>query len=77
LSPGETLMKKAKWIGARAGLLDASIKVGIKAPGTMSSLFTQIDDRWALLDSVGRQQWSKFGQVLVGVDDASQIISRG
>ena len=39
---------------ARVGLLDASIKLGIKVPQqAMAGLFTQIDDRWALLGSVG------------------------
>ena len=37
----------------------------------MASLFAQVDDRWALLGSVGWQQWSKFGLVQVGVDDAT------
>ena len=60
----------------RAGLLDATIKLGIKVPQqAMASLFTQIDDRWALLGSVGWQQWSKFGQVQVGVDDANNPTS--
>ncbi len=55
-----------------AGLLDATFKMGIKVPQqAMASLFTQVDDRWALLGSVGWQQWSKFGQVLVGVDDSN------
>ena len=57
---------------ARAGLHDASIKLGIKVPQqAMAGLFTQIDDRWALLGSVGWQQWSKYGQVRIGVNDAT------
>lgn len=54
------------------GLLGAKLKVGIKVPQqVMASLFTQLDDRWALLGSVGWQQWSKFGLVQIGIDDSS------
>ena len=53
-----------------AGLIGSNINVGIKVPQTaMASLFTQLDDRWALLGSVGWQQWSKFGQVQLGLDN--------
>ncbi len=55
----------------KAGLLGSSLAVGIKVPQqAMASLFTQIDDRWALLGSVGWQQWSKFGQIQLGLDDS-------
>jgi long-chain fatty acid transport protein len=37
----------------------------------MGSVFHQMDDRWALLGSVGWQEWSKFGMVEVGVDTAN------
>ena len=44
--------------------------MGINVPQqVMGSLFTQVDDRWAVLGSVGWQQWSKFGQVAIVVDD--------
>jgi long-chain fatty acid transport protein len=53
------------------GLLDASVNVGIKVPqGVMLSAYTATSDRWALLGSVGWQQWSKFGQVELGIDDS-------
>jgi len=53
-----------------AGLLGSTVNVGIKVPQTaMGSFFTQLNDRWALLGSVGWQQWSKFGQVQLGLDD--------
>jgi long-chain fatty acid transport protein len=46
-----------------------NIDLGIVVPqGVHASFFHQVDDRWALLGSVGWQQWSKFGQVEVGVD---------
>ncbi|MCC7325660.1 MAG: outer membrane protein transport protein [Burkholderiales bacterium] len=55
----------------KAGLLGSSLAVGIKVPQqAMASLFTQVDARWALLGSVGWQQWSKFGQIQVGIDDS-------
>ena len=53
------------------GLLNSSIKVGIKIPQQlMGSVFAQVNERWAVLGSVGWQQWSKFGQVQLGVDNA-------
>jgi len=52
------------------GLLDASMNVGIKVPqGVMLSGYAETSDRWALLGSVGWQQWSKFGQIQLGIDD--------
>jgi long-chain fatty acid transport protein len=56
---------------ASRGLLNSSIKVGIKVPQqVMGSLFAQVDDRWAVLGSIGWQQWSKFGQVELGIDNS-------
>jgi len=58
------------------GLLRSSIKVGIEVPQqVMGSLFTQVNDRWAVLGSVGWQEWSKFGQVQLGIDDTSNPTS--
>lgn len=57
---------------AARGLLDAPVKLGIKVPqGVMGSVFHQLDDRWALLTSVGWQQWSRFGQSQVTVDSSN------
>ncbi len=54
------------------GLLNASVNVGIKVPqGVMLSGYAETSDRWALLGSVGWQQWSKFGQVQLGIDDVN------
>jgi long-chain fatty acid transport protein len=59
-----------------AGLLNANIKVGIKVPQqVMGSLFSQVNDRWAVLGSVGWQEWSKFGQIQLGVEDSSNPTS--
>lgn len=58
------------------GALDADIKVGINVPQqAMASIFTQVNDRWALLGSVGWQQWSKFGQVQLGISDTNNPVS--
>jgi len=58
------------------GYLNASLDLGIKVPQqAMLSLFTQLDDRWALLGSVGWQQWSRFGQVQLGVNDVTNPTS--
>jgi long-chain fatty acid transport protein len=55
-----------------AGLLNSSIKVGLKIPQQlMGSIFAQVNDRWAVLGSVGWQQWSKFGQIQLGVDNTT------
>lgn len=54
---------------AARGLRDANINMGIKVPqGVMGSFFHQLDEHWAVLGNVGWQQWSKFGQVDVGVE---------
>lgn len=53
------------------GLLDSDIKVGIKVPQQlMASVFRQVDSRWAVLGSVGWQEWSRFGQVQLGIDNS-------
>jgi long-chain fatty acid transport protein len=58
------------------GLLNSSLKVEIKVPQqVMGSIFTQVNDRWAVLGSVGWQQWSKFGQVQLGIDNANNPVS--
>lgn len=59
-----------------AGLLGSTVNVEIKVPQqVMGSVFAQVNDRWAVLGSVGWQQWSKFGQVQLGVDNANNPIS--
>ena len=66
LAPGITAALR------RAGLLESTIKIGIKVPqGVMGSLYTQVDDRWALLAGVGWQQWSRFGDAQIGIEDTS------
>jgi long-chain fatty acid transport protein len=54
------------------GLLNANVDLGIRVPqGVMGSVFHQANDRWAVLGSVGWQQWSKFGKAEVGVDSSN------
>jgi long-chain fatty acid transport protein len=54
------------------GLTSSNIKVKIKVPQqAMGSVFAQVNERWAVLGSVGWQQWSQFGQVQLGIDDTS------
>jgi long-chain fatty acid transport protein len=51
------------------GLLNTTLDLGMKVPqGVNASFFRQVDERWAVLGSVGWQQWSKFGKVEVGVN---------
>ena len=58
-------------LGAR-GLLNASVDLGLKVPqGVMGSAFHQVNDRWAVLGSVGWQQWSKFGKAEVNISDTT------
>jgi long-chain fatty acid transport protein len=51
------------------GLLNAVLNVPIYVPqGVNASFLHQLNARWTVLGSVGWQQWSKFGQVELGVD---------
>ncbi len=55
---------------ASRGLLDADVNVGTRIPQqVMASFRARIDDRWAVLGNVGWQQWSKFGQVEIGIEN--------
>jgi long-chain fatty acid transport protein len=61
---------------SNAGLLTSNINVGIKVPQQlMGSFFAQVNAQWALLGSVGWQQWSKFGQVQLGIDNTTNPTS--
>jgi long-chain fatty acid transport protein len=51
------------------GLLDARTDIGVTVPQTVNAgVYHELDPRWAVLGSVGWQQWSKFGAVEVGID---------
>ncbi len=61
---------------ASRGLLDAQLSIGTRIPQqVMASGFAQIDERWAVLGNVGWQQWSKFGQVAIGIDNAANPVA--
>jgi long-chain fatty acid transport protein len=56
------------------GLLDANVDLGVTVPqGVNASFYHEIDPRWAVLGSVGWQQWSKFGEVEIGIDSNNPI----
>ena len=59
---------------ANRGLDSANLDLGMTVPqGVNASFFHQLDARWALLGSVGWQQWSKFGQVEIGIDSQNPV----
>jgi len=58
------------------GLLDARVEVGAKVPQQlMGSVYTEIDERWALLGNLGWQDWSEFGEVEIGIDNTQNPTS--
>ena len=58
------------------GLNGATVNLGITVPQqVMGSVFHTVDDRWSLLGNVGWQQWSKFGDVEVGLADINNPTS--
>lgn len=58
------------------GLLDARVDVGAKVPQqVMGSVYTAIDDSWALLGNLGWQDWSEFGETEIGIDNTRSPIS--
>ncbi len=59
---------------ASRGLLDAGVDLGVTVPqGVNASFYHEIDPRWAVLGSVGWQQWSQFGRVDIGVDSNNPV----
>jgi len=61
---------------ASRGLLTANVDLGLKVPqGVMGSVFHQLNDRWALLGSVGWQQWSRFGKAEVNISNTTNPTS--
>lgn len=68
LAPGVRALLAAR------GLLDTQLDLGVTVPqGLMASTYQQIAPDWALLGSIGWQQWSKFGEVEIGVDSNNPI----
>jgi long-chain fatty acid transport protein len=58
------------------GLLGAQVDIGAKVPQqVMGSLYTEVNDRWALMGNVGWQDWSEFGEVELGIDNTQDPTS--
>lgn len=56
------------------GLFDTRVDLGVRVPqGVMASAYHEIDARWAILASLGWQDWSRFGRVDVAVDSNNPI----
>lgn len=54
------------------GLLDAQLNARVRVPQqVMASGYTQVDDRWAVMANVGWQQWSRFGEIEIGIDNGN------
>ncbi|MBM5571973.1 MULTISPECIES: OmpP1/FadL family transporter [Deefgea] len=52
----------------RTGLQNANINLGMNVPqGFNAGIYHELDSQWALLGSLGWQQWSKFGEVDIGI----------
>jgi long-chain fatty acid transport protein len=59
---------------ASRGLLETNVDLGVTVPqGVNAGFYHEIDPRWAVLGSVGWQQWSKFGEVEIGVDSNNPV----
>jgi long-chain fatty acid transport protein len=70
LAPGLSALLNSR------GLLNSKIDVGITVPQqAMASIFHQLTPKWAVLGSLGWQDWSEFGQVQLGIDDTTNPTS--
>jgi len=68
LAPGVSALLRSR------GLLDANVDLGMTVPqGVQASFYYEVDPKWALLGSVGWQQWSRFGEVDIGVSSDDPI----
>lgn len=57
-------------------LLGATVNMATYIPqGINASFFHQVDERWALLGSLGWQDWSRFGKINVSIDDTTNPLS--
>jgi len=56
----------------KRGLLTGSIDLGLTVPQAVTvGIFHQFNDRFAIMGNINWQNWSKFGEVEVGVDSAN------
>jgi long-chain fatty acid transport protein len=54
--------------------LIGKLDLGIKMPqSVMLGVFHDLNDKWAILGSVGWDEWSRFGHVDVSVDDSPDV----
>lgn len=54
------------------GVLDANTNIDMNVPQTLTlSLFQQLDTQWALLGSLGWQDWSRFDEIGIDLDSAN------
>jgi long-chain fatty acid transport protein len=56
---------------------DPRLDLGLKMPQTiMGGVYHRINEKWAILGSVGWDDWSRFGrvQIDVGIDDAGTTV---
>jgi long-chain fatty acid transport protein len=61
---------------ASRGLLDARVDIGVRVPQQlMASMFTKLDDRWAVMGNIGWQDWSRFGEVEAGIGNTLNPVS--
>lgn len=68
LAPGISLLLNSQ------GLLNANVDLGVTVPqGLNAGFYHETGPQWAVLGSAGWQQWSKFGEVEVGVDTNNPI----
>ena len=57
-----------------------SVDLGMKMPQSlMAGIFHQVNDQWAILGSVGWDDWSRFGRVRVEVNSlgVNRIVDAG
>jgi long-chain fatty acid transport protein len=51
-----------------AGLRSPQLQIGMTVPqAVMTSMYHELDDRWAILGNLGWTEWSKFGDVNIAV----------
>ncbi len=68
LAPAVTALLRSR------GLLDANVDLGATVPqGVNASFYHDVDATWAVLGSVGWQQWSRFGKVDIGVSSDDPV----
>jgi len=52
------------------------LDLGLKMPqSVMLGVFHDINDKWAVLGSLGWEEWSRFGHVEISVDDSPDVIA--